>query len=52
MSIVVRTQGATPYRKNLTSVIDYQHVKQVLQETQFFTVGFTIGESAVIRTEL
>lgn len=52
MSITVRTQGATPYRRTLASVLDYQHIKEKLQETQFFTVGFTIGDDAVIRTEL
>ena len=52
MSVIVRTQGATPYRRTLASVLDYQHVKETPQETKFFVVGFTIGESAVIRTEL
>lgn len=52
MSIVVRTQGATPYRRTLASVLDYQHKQATPQETKFFVVGFKIGESAVIRTEL
>lgn len=52
MSVIVRTQGATPYRRTLSSVLDYQHKEAKSQETKFFVVGFKIGESAVIRTEL
>lgn len=52
MSVIVRTQGVTPYRRTLASVLDYQHKKETPQETQFFVVGFQIGNSAVIRTEL
>lgn len=52
MSIIVRTQGATPYRRTLSSVFDYQRKKETPEEVKFFVVGFTIGESAVIRTEL
>jgi len=52
MSVIVRTQGATPYRKTTASALNYQRIKEALQETEFFVVGFTIGESAVIRTEL
>lgn len=52
MSVIVRTQGATPYRRTLSSALDYQRSKDTAQETQFFVVGFKIGSSAVIRTEL
>lgn len=52
MSVIVKTQGATPYRRTLSSVLDYQHKQETPQETKFFVVGFKIGESAVIRTEL
>lgn len=52
MSVIVRTQGATPYRRTISSVPDYQHKEAKPQETEFFVVGFKIGESAVIRTEL
>lgn len=52
MSVIVRTQGATPYRRTLSSVLNYQHKEAKPQETKFFVVGFQIGESAVIRTEL
>lgn len=52
MSVIVRTQGATPYCRTLASVLNYQHIKETPQETKFFVVGFTIGENAIIRTEL